>query len=90
MKWILLPLLFAIAAAGQERFQLFTTDNGLPNNSVLAIIQSIDGYLLFTTYRGLVRFDGVHFEVFDSSNTPAIHGKTFAASSLFEDRRHAL
>jgi len=90
MKWSLLPLLFAIAAAGQEHFQLFTTDNGLPNNSVLAIIQSTDGYLWFTTYRGLVRFDGVHFEVFDSSNTPAIHGTTFATSSLFEDRRHAL
>jgi hypothetical protein len=35
MRWILLlALLFAAAfAEAQERFQSYTTDNGLPNNS---------------------------------------------------------
>lgn len=48
------------------------TEDGLPDSSVTAIIQSLDGYLLFGTHRGIVRFDGVRFAVFDRQNTPAI------------------
>ncbi len=87
---LLLLVLTAAHAGGQERFQVYTTDNGLPHNSVLAVRQARDGYLWFTTYRGLVRFDGVQFQVFDSSNTPAIRGVNFAAFSLMEDRTGAL
>jgi DNA-binding NarL/FixJ family response regulator len=85
-------LLFLVAASAnaQVRFQTYTTDNGLPHNSVLAIRQAKDGYVWFTTYRGLVRFDGAHFQVFDSSNTPAIRLTNFATFSLTEDRHGAL
>jgi len=39
----LLALSFnAALAKGQERFQSYTTDNGLPNNSVLAILPARD------------------------------------------------
>ena len=83
-------LLAALSAFAQERFHVYNTEDGLPHNSVLAIRRARDGYLWFTTYRGLVRFDGVHFKVFDPSNTPAIAGTTFAAFSLIEDRQGAL
>src|SRR5215831_10245426 len=81
MRWILWLLLTSGFANGQERLQFYTTDNGLPNNSVLAILQTRDGYLWLTTRGGLVRFDGVRFQVYDESNTPAIpYGqKTHAA-----------
>jgi hypothetical protein len=46
--------------------------DGLPQNSVHAIVQTRDGYLWFGTEEGLTRFDGVTFTVFDRSNTPAI------------------
>jgi hypothetical protein len=39
-------------------FSSWTTDDGLPQNSVYAILQTRDGYLWFTTLDGLVRFDG--------------------------------
>ena len=87
---IILPLLTAVLAGAQERFQVYTTDNGLPHNTVLAVHQARDGYLWFTTYRGLVRFDGVQFQVFDASNTPGIRGVNFATSSLMEDSYGAL
>jgi ligand-binding sensor domain-containing protein len=94
MRWIPLLLLALLCAAafaeGQERFQSYTTDNGLPNNSVLAMLQARDGYLWFTTYGRIVRFDGGRFQVFDERYTPAIHGTTFAAFSLFEDHQGAL
>ena len=62
----------------------WTTDNGLPQNTVRAIVQTRDGYLWLTTFDGLARFDGVHFTVFNKSNTPAITNNRFIA--LHEDR----
>ena len=87
MPCVVLLILFASWASAKERFQLFTTDNGLASNSILAIRQTQDDYLWFTTSRGMVRFDGLHFQVFDASNTPAIHGTNFVAFSLIEDGR---
>lgn len=45
--------------------QTWTTAQGLPQNSVLAIAQTSDGYLWLGTEEGLVRFDGASFTVFD-------------------------
>ena len=52
--------------------QTWTTDEGLPQNSVYAIAAARDGYLWLGTDEGLVRFDGSRFTVFDRLNTPAI------------------
>jgi len=52
--------------------QVWTTDQGLPQNSVYAVVQTRDGYLWLGTDEGLVRFDGLRFNVFDRTNTPAI------------------
>ena len=40
---------------------------GLPQNSVLAIVQTSDGYIWAGTRGGLARFDGMHFTTFDTS-----------------------
>ena len=47
-------------------------DEGLPQNSVLAIVQTPDGFLWFGTYGGLARFDGVKVNVYNRSNTTAM------------------
>jgi signal transduction histidine kinase/ligand-binding sensor domain-containing protein len=41
------------------------TEKGLPQNSINTLIQDRTGYIWFGTDSGLVRFDGVHFQVFD-------------------------
>ncbi|HEX8678726.1 MAG TPA: two-component regulator propeller domain-containing protein, partial [Chthoniobacterales bacterium] len=46
--------------------------DGLPQNTVLHITQSAEGYLWLGTMGGVARFDGVHFTVFDGSNTPEL------------------
>jgi ligand-binding sensor domain-containing protein/signal transduction histidine kinase len=51
---------------------VWSEENGLPQNSVVGIVQSRSGYLWLATQEGLVRFDGVHFTIFDSRNTPQI------------------
>lgn len=76
------------SGAAQYRFDNWTTEQGLPQNSVLAITQTRDGYLWLATYNGLVRFDGVRFTVFDSNNTKSFH--TSRISELYEDRSGTL
>ena len=50
-------------------------ENGLPQNSVHALVQTGDGYLWFGTEEGLVRFDGITFTEFNETNTTAIGAK---------------
>jgi len=63
-------------------------EDGLPQNSVTTIKQTLDGYLWLGTQDGLVRFDGVRFQLFDQNNTPAIKNSRIA--QLFEDREKSL
>lgn len=44
----------------------------LPQASVLALVQSTEGYLWLGTYEGLVRFDGEEFQVWDRQTFPAM------------------
>ena len=74
-----------LTAHAQYRFDHWTTDNGLPQNSVRDIVQARDGYLWLATFDGLVRFDGVRFTVFNKSNSPGLPSNRFIY--LFEDRR---
>ena len=57
----------------QYGHDVWTSDSGLPQNSITAILQTRDGYLWLGTQEGLVRFDGVRFTVFDTRNTPAMN-----------------
>ena len=50
----------------------WTVRDGLPVNSINAIIQDRTGYIWAATYDGLVRFDGVRFTVFNSANTDGL------------------
>jgi ligand-binding sensor domain-containing protein/signal transduction histidine kinase len=60
------------ALAGYTRHTWQASD-GLPEPTVQAFAQTPDRYLWIGTSGALLRFDGVHFTVFDRQNTPAIH-----------------
>jgi diguanylate cyclase (GGDEF)-like protein len=70
-------------ASAQYRFDTWTTDNGLPQNGVRQFAQTPDGYLWFTTFDGLVRFDGLRFTTFSTGNTKGIINNRF--TGLFGD-----
>ncbi len=55
--------------------------NGLPHNSVNCIIQDTQGYVWIGTEKGVARFDGSFFKIFDKTNTKAI--KNNSITSLF-------
>ncbi len=63
----------------------FDTGDGLPQNSIISMVQTRDGYLWLGTINGLVRFDGMRFTVFDEENTPGL--KSSPITCLFEDSR---
>ncbi len=47
----------------------WTTENGLPSDVLLSIIQTHNHYLWIASFNGLIRFDGAKFTVFNKRNT---------------------
>ncbi|HZQ48257.1 MAG TPA: two-component regulator propeller domain-containing protein, partial [Verrucomicrobiae bacterium] len=76
------------AAGAHYSVKTWTTGEGLPQNSVIAMTQTRDGYLWLGTLRGLARFDGVRFTVFDEDNTPGLNSSRIVR--LFEDSKNNL
>lgn len=70
VKWLMMLALFlgparlSGQAAGPTHYLLDTwqVQNGLPDNEVLALAQSADGFLWLATRQGLARFDGTAFQ----------------------------
>lgn len=82
----------ALASTSPSHYHLdtWTTENGLPDNSIRALCQTRDGYLWLSTSNGLASFDGVRFRVYSTANTPALTTNQFALFALLEDRQGAL
>ena len=81
-------LLFTQPASGQSwvsgKFisRAWTEADGLPNDSVTAILQSRDGFLWIGTQAGLARFDGITFR---KVAFPGISGSNVRITDLCED-----
>jgi PAS domain S-box-containing protein len=56
----------------QYMHRAWGTQDGMPQNTVLALFQAPDGYLWLATQEGLGRFDGVAFTSFNKRNTPCL------------------
>jgi signal transduction histidine kinase/ligand-binding sensor domain-containing protein len=68
--------------------QAWSSENGLPQNSVHQIIQTHDGYIWVATEGGAARFNGVQFTVFNQESNPAFTSNDTCC--LAEDRSGAL
>jgi signal transduction histidine kinase/ligand-binding sensor domain-containing protein len=61
------------ANIGEFLVHVWSSDEGLPQNSVTALAQTPGGYLwIGTRSGGLARFDGERFVTFNPQNTPAL------------------
>lgn len=72
----------------QYSHSVWQTENGLPQNSIQAMVQTRDGYLWLGTQEGLARFDGIRFKVFDKGNTEGLKNNNVRA--LLEDQEGSL
>lgn len=75
-------------AITQYMHDVWSARDGLPQQTVRAIVQTRDGYLWLGTDEGLARFDGIRFKVFDPSSTPEMKNPNIR--SLLEDREGSL
>ncbi len=73
-----LTVLFCLVepARAQYGFEVWTVDNGMPENEIRGITQTPDGYLWIATFNGLARFDGVHLTLFNR-DTPGLLSNQF-------------
>jgi len=63
----------------------WTSESGLPQNSVQAIAQTADGYLWFGTQEGLTRFDGAHFNTYTRHNAHGLASSFIQALAAGRD-----
>ena len=75
-------------AISQYVHDVWTTANGLPQNDVLALAQTPDGFIWLGTEGGLIRFDGVEFRTFNEENEPVFHSNEI--DSLMVDKKGVL
>jgi ligand-binding sensor domain-containing protein len=62
----------------QYKIDTWTTEQGLPQSTVIATTQTPDGFLWSTTLGGLVRFDGLRFRVYDTVTNPELPSSRLA------------
>ena len=91
-KTILFVLLLTVTLIGRTQnisvqFRNFSTDDGLPDNSVRAIFQDSDGLIWLCTREGICMYDGLHFKQLDDPSCDILDG---LAMSLAEDAQHRL
>ena len=82
-----LLLVLSLAPPGRAGFvsQNWTAADGLPVISLVDLAQTPDGYLWISTSDGLVRFDGVRFTVYRTSNTPGLPTDRFSGLATTSD-----
>jgi Two component regulator propeller len=71
----------------QYPHRIWTIQDGLPTDGFHSILQTRDGYLWIGTEGGVVRFDGVKFQVFDKTSR---HLPGNYVSCLLEDSKGTL
>jgi ligand-binding sensor domain-containing protein/signal transduction histidine kinase/DNA-binding response OmpR family regulator len=74
---LFLALLYSSTSFSKEasiRFEHLTIEDGLPQNSVLTMLQDSAGFMWFGTEVGLARYDGYHLKVFkhDANNSNSL------------------
>jgi signal transduction histidine kinase/ligand-binding sensor domain-containing protein len=73
---------------GEFAIETWMTENGMPQNSVTAVLQTREGYIWSGTYNGIAQFDGERFKLFDSSNTKGLVNSR--VTCMYEDARGAI
>ncbi|MBR8534878.1 response regulator [Carboxylicivirga sediminis] len=83
---ILFVLLFSIKAQySQYGFNGLDTENGLSNNSVNGILQDSRGYMWFSTYYGLNRYNGYDIKTYFSTTDKETSLTSNFITQLLED-----
>jgi signal transduction histidine kinase/ligand-binding sensor domain-containing protein len=81
----ILLLIFGVfrgTASAQYKIDTWTTEQGLPQATVINATQSPDGFIWASTLGGLARFDGLNFRVFDTVTNPELPNSRLGAALI--------
>ncbi len=84
---LMASLFCALAQNNPVSFRNFSTDDGLPDNSVRSIFQDSNGLIWLCTREGICMYDGLHFKPLEDPDCDILDG---LAMALAEDRQHRL
>ena len=91
MKHFLLFLFLTInvcLACGQPvcHFEHYSLDNGLPQNTVMDILQDKKGFMWFSTWNGISQFDGYTFTNYRTKPGDPYYIKNNRIDKIYEDK----
>ncbi|HEY9508454.1 MAG TPA: two-component regulator propeller domain-containing protein, partial [Verrucomicrobiae bacterium] len=72
----------AQAAGDAYSLRVWQAEDGLPENRVVGVVQSPDGFIWVATQSGVVRFDGVRFQRVDFYGSPGVIAGTMRVLML--------
>lgn len=93
---VLYPIIFLLMALpihAQDRdmkFHHLTAEDGLPSNTVNAVIRDSRGFMWIATENGVSRYDGYGFVNFRSSSRDTLHISSNITYVVLEDRQHRI
>ena len=65
----------------------FTTKNGLPNNTILGILEDNNGFLWLSSMNGLIKFDPVTFKVTNYNKEDGLQSNEFNEGAFFKNSK---
>ena len=86
--FLAVSFLSSIAGMAQHRFSFahYTSDNGLSQNSITAIMKDSKGYIWLGTRDGLNKFDGYNFTIYNSKPQKKKSGLSNRILTIREDK----
>ena len=87
---LLLMVSLAVSAGEQYVVKHYSIEDGLSQNTVMAILQDKQGYMWFGTWNGLNRFDGYDFQVYKAMANGQEVRVNNRVEEIYEDEQEQL
>ncbi len=68
-----------------KTYKSFTTEDGLPNNTIFGILEDEEGFLWLSTLNGLAKFDPVTFKVTNYTKEDGLQSNEFNEGAYFKN-----
>lgn len=78
---------FTVSPSSYTATRTFDTENGLPANGITYGLQASNGYIWFSTFNGLVRYDGARIVTYNMSRVPELTSNRFLSVAEGRDGR---
>lgn len=84
----LFVLCVAISASAQQKcfFEHYGPEDGLPQHTIMSIVQDKKGFMWFSTWNGLCRFDGYNFYTYRIQQGDKYHMRSNRIDNIYEDK----